>query len=158
MKTLHVSGLISSLIIFHLSFTGNAGTEQRTLAHWTFELLEGQIVADASDNGHNAVLRDIAIEPSLWGKAASGAPLIKYLHNSAAVTYALNKPAQVSLCMYSITGTKISTLFDKYERAGLHTFIWNGNDNQGSRIPNGSYLVMLRIDSRSFAGRVTLVR
>jgi flagellar hook assembly protein FlgD len=46
--------------------------------------------------------------------------------------------------IYTLSGRRIKTLRQKFTQAGPRILPWDGRDNQGDEIANGTYLYVLR--------------
>jgi len=72
---------------------------------------------------------------------------------TATISYTLNAPAAVDAQITSITGKVIKTLASGVQApAGTNSLVWNGTNNDGAEVPNGTYLVNLV--ARNDAGEV----
>ncbi len=72
---------------------------------------------------------------------------------TATISYTLNAPAAVDAQITSITGKVIKTLASGSQApAGTNSLVWNGTNNAGAEVPNGTYLVNLI--ARNDAGEV----
>jgi hypothetical protein len=61
------------------------------------------------------------------------------------IKYELRLPALISLEIYDVSGRKVSTLGKGAKNSGLYTVRWEGTANDGKRVPNGIYLIRLKI-------------
>jgi hypothetical protein len=63
------------------------------------------------------------------------------------ISYNLDKSAQVSLLVYSITGQLVKTLANgQMQTAGEHRVIWDGTDRNGEPVSTGIYFYELYVD------------
>jgi flagellar hook assembly protein FlgD len=46
--------------------------------------------------------------------------------------------------IYSLSGRRIRTMQEQFAQAGPRILAWDGRDNQGDEIANGTYLFVLR--------------
>ena len=62
------------------------------------------------------------------------------------IKYALPKDAHVTLEIYDITGRKVKTLVNSFEKAGWKTAIWNGTNERGEKVKSGIYFYRMKAD------------
>jgi hypothetical protein len=62
------------------------------------------------------------------------------------IAYKLSKPAKVQLTVYNINGQIINTLVQQFQSAGTNSATWNGEGENGNRLPSGIYCYRLQID------------
>jgi len=123
-----------------------------------------------SQNGSNnlAVFKHIIDNtgPSVASavKEATGSP-IRLEQNtpnpfveSTAITYHLNRPGQVTLCVYDMFGKKVRTLVQKHQATGQHTISWDGSDSSGESSSGGLYFCELRMGEFVAAKRLLIMR
>lgn len=65
-------------------------------------------------------------------------------NSSTAIHFSLPAPAQVSLCIYNLSGQKVATLAEGEQNAGGYTLRWSGTDDRGNELASGIYLYRLR--------------
>ncbi len=66
--------------------------------------------------------------------------------------------AHAALEIFDATGRLVQTLVDNTQSAGEHLVIWDGTDQQGTRMPSGIYYAQLRVNEASLAKRLVLMR
>lgn len=76
---------------------------------------------------------------------------------STSIHYFLNKPNEVLLSIYSITGEKIITLVNERQNFGQKAVEWNALNNQGQRVNSGLYFYKLQIGNQNETGKLILV-
>jgi hypothetical protein len=64
----------------------------------------------------------------------------------------------VSIGVYDIAGRLLRTLASDNQSAGRHAVVWDGRDQQGSRVMKGMYFVHMRIGDRAKQVRVTMLQ
>lgn len=77
---------------------------------------------------------------------------------STAIAYHLNRPGQVTLCVYDMFGRKVRTLVQKHQAAGRHTVSWDGSDSSGESSSGGLYFCELRMGEFVASKRLLLLR
>ncbi len=74
------------------------------------------------------------------------------------IPYELAHPAQVTLSVYNLLGQRVASLVDAFQPAGRHTAVWNGQNETGRRVPNGSFFYRLNAGGASHIAQMVLVR
>ena len=69
------------------------------------------------------------------------------------INYSLKKDSDVLICLYDITGKKITTLLNEKQTAGEQTLTFNG-----SELVNGFYFYTLEIDEFITSRKMLLLR
>jgi hypothetical protein len=78
-------------------------------------------------------------------KLTSTSPIL----SSAQISYTLPYSSSVTICIYSVIGTRVRTLNHGNQEQGEHTVTWDTRDDGGKALPRGIYFVRL-----SAAGQV----
>jgi len=58
-----------------------------------------------------------------------------------AVSYTLDDRAEVTLQIYDEDGNEVRSIYKGWQDAGSHDFDWDGLNNAGSQVDNGTYIV-----------------
>lgn len=66
--------------------------------------------------------------------------------------------ANISLCIYDITGHLIRTMVQGRLSKGIYSYIFDGLDSAGREIVSGTYFVILSIDSRTYTQKFIKLR
>ncbi|WP_192822202.1 FlgD immunoglobulin-like domain containing protein [Rufibacter sp. LB8] len=74
------------------------------------------------------------------------------------VPFTLEKPANVKLVVYDLTGKAVATLTNGKRLAGQHQVQWNGRSASGQELPSGTYLYQLTIDGQHSTKRMVYTR
>lgn len=64
------------------------------------------------------------------------------------ISFSLDKPANVRLKIYDISGEEITTLIDDYKNAGMHNVQWDGS-NGSRKLSSGVYFYELSVDGNN---------
>jgi len=69
------------------------------------------------------------------------------------IRYDLNRPAEIRLEVYNLSGQKVRTLVNAYQNTGTYTVSWDGSMENGLLASSGTYLYRLQIrtENRSYA-------
>lgn len=74
------------------------------------------------------------------------------------IKFKLNKPEDVTLIIYDITGKIIrSVQFDRLN-SGVHSYAWNSRDNNGNEIASGIYFYRLITNEYSITKKLLLIQ
>jgi endoglucanase len=76
----------------------------------------------------------------------------------AFIGYDLSEKTNVSLNIFSISGTKIRQLINEYQPAGTFAMTWDGRSENGIEVPNGLYICLLKTTKRSEACKIIKTR
>jgi hypothetical protein len=76
-------------------------------------------------------------------------------HNETVLRFALAKAQNVRLTVTDISGRQVSNL-SVGAREGLNTVVWRGQSDNGTRLANGLYYVMLQTDAGNVVRKVVL--
>jgi hypothetical protein len=99
------------------------------------------------------------VNSDLIGANLQSCPIsIGKLSQGIAITYLMNNPGTFSLSIYSLSGRCIVSQGKENVTLGDHTVIWNGTDSRGKAVPVGNYIAVCRINDRTIAKRIMLVR
>lgn len=77
---------------------------------------------------------------------------------STTITYSLSRQAHVSIKLYDISGSIISTLQDENTSAGEHHLTWDGRDAQHQPLASGVYFCRIVIDNHTLTRPLVLIR
>ena len=70
------------------------------------------------------------------------------------IRYFLNKPIDVHLSIYSVSGEEIRTLVNEKQSQGQKSIVWNGRNGQGQKVNPGIYVYKLQVDNQMITGKV----
>ncbi|KPJ72232.1 hypothetical protein AMJ52_06980 [candidate division TA06 bacterium DG_78] len=74
------------------------------------------------------------------------------------IDYQLSAAANVLLTVYDVTGRKVNTLLNEYQKAGNHSYVWNGTDKQGRKLANGIYFYVLKVNENQKRKKILLLK
>lgn len=80
------------------------------------------------------------------------------VHDRMLIEFELQNEANVSVCVFDITGRKIATLTDGGMNSGRHTISWNTTLSNGDAAAPGQYLVVLNADGKTSTNKIILAR
>lgn len=73
------------------------------------------------------------------------------------IEFSIQNDSKVELLIFNIKGQKIKTVADNQFTRGLHSVIWNGDDEYGNSVSSGVYYYELSINGRTEAVRKCLL-
>ncbi|MCL1826954.1 MAG: T9SS type A sorting domain-containing protein [Candidatus Cloacimonetes bacterium] len=59
------------------------------------------------------------------------------------ISYSVNDPSVVKIEIYNIKGQKVKTLVNELKQRGMHSVVWNGNDEDNRSVSSGIYFYKL---------------
>ncbi len=74
------------------------------------------------------------------------------------IAFEIDRPREVELAVYSITGKRIRTLLDESRGAGQHEVVWDGRDSDGEALGSGVYFYKLDDGEQVVARRMLLLK
>jgi hypothetical protein len=74
------------------------------------------------------------------------------------IQYQIPKDGQVEVALFSLTGSKITTLVNEFKPAGKYEVIWDGRDEHGNKLSPGMYVYMLKNDLYLLMKKLILIR
>lgn len=77
--------------------------------------------------------------------------------NKVNIGYFISETSKVTIEIYSILGTKLKTLQSNQEMSGTHEIIWDGRDDAGRKIANGSYIYIVKAGNKQSYGKLSLM-
>lgn len=66
--------------------------------------------------------------------------------------------ARVQLVIYDLQGRVVKVLADGQRSAGVHEFVWNGEDGAGARVASGTYFARLDTDRGRIVRKVVMLK
>ncbi len=79
------------------------------------------------------------------------------LRDATTIRFALPKGAVVRLEIYDLAGRRVRSLADGVRRAGAGEVVWNGRDDNGSRVAGGVYFARLAVGGRVATTKLTVI-
>ena len=76
---------------------------------------------------------------------------------STTIEFAVPAPGAVTVRILNEECDEICTLLDGPIAAGVHHVLWNGNDSEGQRVPDGPYACVVSVGDWASAGVVVLL-
>jgi len=79
-------------------------------------------------------------------------------NSATAIRFELPKESELTLEVYNILGERVRTLAEGKYPAGVHSIVWDGNDDSGVPVSSGVYLYRMRAGSFSAVRKVLLMK
>lgn len=79
-------------------------------------------------------------------------------HGCITISYSIEEPGPVSLCVYDKIGQLVRALNSKKNIAGVNAIVWDGKDDYGSILPAGVYFVKLETQYCDIISKIILTR
>jgi hypothetical protein len=149
----------SDPVTVHFDFTINS--------HWVSQNLElSAFIQDTLTreilNGNKIWLTDLIISGTGAQEQAFSDRIGDCYPNpflsSTTIPVFTSKEGLLSIDIWSILGQKVKSLRTGRMSAGRHDISWDGTDDQGDRLPNGSYYIRLLRDGKSASRKIILKR
>ncbi len=77
---------------------------------------------------------------------------------STTISFTLTKKDFTEISIYNTKGQKVRKLSSDYFHEGTHQLIWNGNDDNGSKVSSGIYFLQLKTDNKVLTKRMLLMK
>ncbi len=74
------------------------------------------------------------------------------------VAFDLPEPSFVSVKIYNTLGEEVRTLAEGQFHAGVHSVVWDAEDNNGNPVPSGTYIYRLNAGSLTQVKKMSLLR
>lgn len=74
------------------------------------------------------------------------------------IKYSLTQKGKVELRIYNSIGRLVRTLSEGTKNAGAHTINWDSRDDDGTKLPSGSYFYQLEIDNQKKSKKLVIVK
>ena len=74
------------------------------------------------------------------------------------ISFYLPHPSQIRLNIYNISGQLVNSLVDNFFDSGNQEIVWNGTDNNGTKVASGIYFYKLYTDEISLTRRMLLLK
>ena len=76
---------------------------------------------------------------------------------STTISFSIADQSNIEVSIYSIKGQKINTLVKDSFGTGVHTKVWNGNDDSGEPVSSGVYFYKLNVNGKTEATKKMLL-
>ncbi len=143
-----VPGAGTSTVPYHYSYTDRAVEAGAT---YFYKLADVDVQGNQTFHGPVSV----TVEPVRFALLRSHP---NPFSQTTTIRLSLAAPGQVSLKIYNSAGDLVRTLADGEITVGTHDILWNGCDDTGQLLPQGSYTCRLEDGGQTQSRRLVLVR
>jgi flagellar hook assembly protein FlgD len=77
---------------------------------------------------------------------------------STTIRYNIPQSSNVSVKIYNMLGQEIKTLFAGNLNSGVHSVIWNGDTNSGTKAASGTYIFMVKYNGQFQVKKMILLK
>ncbi len=70
----------------------------------------------------------------------------------------LAQGAAVSLKVYNVLGEEVANIFEGNAAAGMNTFDWNGTNNDGDKLSQGTYIYTLSVNGTPLSNSLVILK
>ena len=138
----------------------------------TVGVYNGNLYISASDVNHNLDYIDIPVtfevSDSIVGVIDGEGTLPKYFavdqnypnpfNAQTEINYLLPIDSYVTFEIYNVLGQKVVTLLGEHQKAGRHTLIWNGTNENGNVVTSGIYYYKLATEKEKALNKMILLK
>ncbi|MCO6472776.1 MAG: T9SS type A sorting domain-containing protein [Melioribacteraceae bacterium] len=103
-----------------------------------FKLNDGEFIDGPTFSGS---ITDIAEESIIPEKFAVEQNYPNPFNPSTSIVYNLPEASHITIKIYDMLGSEVKTLVNSQMNAGRYEVVWNGDNNFGSKVSSGSYLL-----------------
>ena len=86
------------------------------------------------------------------------ASVIKTSRQFAGISYTLRKSSQVTINVFDLNGKRIKAVRNTADPTGTYTRYWNYTDEKGKKVPDGTYIVHVKIDGVPYSKSLFVVQ
>jgi hypothetical protein len=127
--------------------------------HTYYFVVDGKTAADTGCVIFSMSECQVGIEEN--AVADLGRPVLEIMPNptksGSQISYAIPGPSYVNLDIVSPSGQKVNSIYSGEMTEGIHSIIWNGSNEWGTRLPSGTYFVVLSMDDQRVMKRIQLL-
>jgi hypothetical protein len=125
------------------------GTKRAT--QWGYSLWEFQVhdeeASDVSESSNNT-LNSFALYQNYPNP----------FNASTKIIFELPKASEVELIVLDLFGRRVRTFEKETRNAGVHSIVWNGNDNEGNPVSSGIYFIQMQTDQQLLTRNALLLK
>ncbi len=74
------------------------------------------------------------------------------------IEFSIEQNGQIELLIFNVKGQKVKTLINKELGAARHSIIWNGTDENNSKVSSGIYLYKLKTENYSAIKKMLMIK
>ncbi len=143
--------------LYHFNVSALTGTTVRLAIQCVsanaFILMVDNFRIDSTDDGvDNEEVEDIPQVNAL----AQNYP--NPFNPETSIAFSMKEAGRVTVDVYNVKGQKVKTLVDEYRQAGNHSVVWNGRDENNSKVASGVYFYKMRNGKFSSTKKMILMK
>ncbi len=123
-------------------------------------------VHPTADGGQVMFMEMQIVFPTSAGDDPSVAPVVNLLQQNypnpfnpeTTISFDMPKADKANLSVYNVKGQLVKTLFNGTAQFGKNSFVWNGTDNNGSKVTSGLYFYRLSTDNKVETRKMMLMK
>jgi hypothetical protein len=127
--------------------------------HTYYFVVDGKTAADTGCVIFSMGECQVGIEEGAVADLVS--PILEIMPNptrsGSQISYAIPQPSHVNLDVLSASGQTVKSIYSGRMNEGVHSIIWNGSNEWGTRLPSGTYFVVLSMDDQRVMKRIQLL-
>ena len=77
---------------------------------------------------------------------------------STSIQYSIPAPGWVKLAIFDLNGRLIRSLVSENQNSGVHSIIWDGNNNDGNQTANGIYIYRLIFKDQIISRKMLMIK
>ncbi len=77
---------------------------------------------------------------------------------STTIQYEIPEKSNVEVTIYDLTGRVVNKLVNQFQQAGLHSVIWNGKNQLGTRAASGFYIYSVKYKNNISSKKMILLK
>ncbi|MBU2491674.1 MAG: T9SS type A sorting domain-containing protein [Bacteroidetes bacterium] len=74
------------------------------------------------------------------------------------IKYSIDEPGFVSLEIFEVLGSKVTTLVSEFQTVGEYTLTWNAKNSIGVKVASGTYICRLNLNGKSLSTKMALLK
>jgi hypothetical protein len=144
---------------------GWSGTVIPTLDAYTFvpdSIVYDSVIADQADQDYAATERPAGVRPDQAGRIPKEFELSQNFPNpfnpTTQIEFGLPRASFVTVKIYSIMGSEVTTLEENSLPAGTYQITWDGTDRYGRAVSTGVYLYRIEAGNYSQTKKMLLLK
>ena len=102
--------------------------------------------------GITSVAEEVAVRPTLRQNTPNP------FNPKTEIAFGLTAPSSCRLCVYNVSGRRVTTLLDEVRGPGTHRIEWDGRDGAGVEVGTGVYLYSLETEEGTLVRKMLLLK
>jgi len=77
---------------------------------------------------------------------------------STTINYSIPKEGNVIINIYNIKGQIVKTLVSESMKSGIHSIVWNGDDQNGKKVSAGLYFTRMQANGKTLTNKMLMLK